>query len=236
MKRPQSRQGFTLIEIVLAISIGSILMVAASFYIFSLTQLYLNTENDPRLEEHMYSVGKTLEYMVSSAIDQTPKTNDPAKKPFEKFTKKTKQKTETTRIVWKNPEELSFADTPLLSLKIPTNGLPLFVWEKGGPLPVITCYIYFRPKEGLFILWQSTAQKEEEEIQRTLVSSLIKKLTFDYYDAENNSWEHSEEPLETGEGELRLPQVLTLTFQYHGREEKSRISLPFTSSDNALVY
>lgn len=236
MKHPRPRQGFTLIEIVLAISIGSILMVAASFFIFSLTQLYLNTENDPRLEEHMHNVGKTLEYMVYSSIDQTKKTNNPAKSSLEKFTKKTKQKAETKRVIWKNPEELDFSDTPLLSFKIPANSLPLFVWEKGGPLPVINCYFYLKPKEGLFILWQSTAQKEEEEIQRTLISSLIKKLTFDYYDADNNSWEHSEEALETGEGELRLPQLLTLTFEYHGREEKLRISLPFTSSDNALVY
>lgn len=210
-------------------------MVAASFFIFSLTQLYINTETDPHLEEHIYNIEQTLEYIFSTAIDQESSNSIGSKQAFEKFTKKTQQKNKGERITWKNPEELDFLDTPLLCFKFSANNIPLIVWDKGGPLPVVTGYIYLIPKEGLFLLWQSDEQKKEEKMERTLISPLVTKLSYDYYDQENNTWEQSEKPLESSEGELRLPEVLTLTFQYHGQEEKLRANLPLTSSD-ALVY
>ncbi|GAB4269053.1 MAG: hypothetical protein Tsb0018_00950 [Opitutales bacterium] len=239
------RRGFTLIEVVLAIGIGSFLMMSATFFLFSLTQLYINTQTDPLFDEHINNVHNFLRYTFQTAAppsdskqssSSSSKESTPALTSPQKYTKKTESKNGSSpnRITWAKPDALDTLSDSLLSFKL-NERIPFLVWE-DGPLPSVTAYLYFTQELGLCLLWQTKDQQNEDKIERTLISALVKKIEYEYYDNDNNKWEKSETPLEASSGELRMPVALTLTFSDHGLEKTARIGLPFSSSSNALIY
>lgn len=103
------------------------------------------------------------------------------------------------------------------------------VWP-DRPLPQVECALQINGDEGLVLLWKSKLEEDygEARPRKTQLSPFGQAMSFDYYDAQNQTWQHTEQPLADGQGGWLVPQRLRVTFAYHGRSREISVTLPDT--------
>jgi len=133
----------------------------------------------------------------------------------------------TSRVSWGYPPNAVDVGNPYLSFRVDDDD-PLLVWD-SGPRPPATAWLYFKDGEGLSIIWQTDQQKliDPTALQRTIISPLVTKLDFVYYDATSEEWTTSDTPqTDPTSGAQLLPNFLRLTFKINGKEEIMTVNLP----------
>lgn len=217
MKRVKSnRNGFTLIEVVIAIALGALILVASSSLLISITQLWIKSEKLDSFQGHVHGVNTFL------------------KKHFKESYFKINEKLPSLQ--WSKPPRVSLGvNETLLSfyVRIPNPLFPI-----NSPFPVV-CYLKIDKDKGLSIIWHSFEKPElgkEQEVFETEISPWAKRFKLHYYDAEKNTWEvvdkpkeakvskekESKESKESKEaGKFALPDFLEIQFEKEGEEELS---------------
>jgi len=141
-------------------------------------------------------------------------------------------------IGWARPPGFSDNKAPLLNFKI-TTAPPLLVGLDNAPLLGIDTFLYFDKSEGLSLLWYSTLQEETEDIndlRRTVISSLVTKIQYIYWDERFEKWQEEPEPLEAdGNDQYLMPRFLKLTFEYNDEIRQRTLTIPVPSK-SALIY
>ena len=139
---------------------------------------------------------------------------------------------------WARPPGFSESKEPLLNFKL-TKAPPLLVGLENAPLLGIDTFLYFDDSEGLSLLWYSTLQEESEDIndlRRTVISPLVTKVQYIYWDESFEKWEEEDEPMEgDGDDQYILPRFLRLTFEYEGETQERTLTIPVPSK-SALIY
>ena len=139
---------------------------------------------------------------------------------------------------WARPPGFSDSKEPLLNFKL-TKAPPLLVGLENAPLLGIDTFLYFDDSEGLSLLWYSTLQEEAEDIndlRRTIISSLVTKIQYIYWDERFEKWEEEDEPMEAdGNDQYLLPRFLKLTFEYQDETQERTLTIPVPSK-SALIY
>jgi len=139
---------------------------------------------------------------------------------------------------WARPPGFSDSKDPLLNFKL-TTAPPLLVGLENAPLLGIDAFLYFDDTEGLSLLWYSTLQEETDNIndlRRTIISPLVAKIQYIYWDERFEKWEEEEEPMEgDGNDQYLLPRFLKLTFEYEDETQERTLTIPVPSK-SALIY
>ena len=101
------------------------------------------------------------------------------------------------------------------------------VWPQA-PLPQVECALQINADEGLVLLWKSKLEEDygKARPRKTQVSPFGRAIAYDYYDAEQKVWSHSDQPQRDGKGGWLVPQRVRLTFAYRGLEREVSIVLP----------
>lgn len=217
--------GFSMVEVLLAMAIGGLLLVAASSLLISISQAWANRPAtrdafDAHVNGVAYFLGATLEEAALPTVAGG----------------------EGKIVDLQRPVGFSESDDPLIHFYL-REGPPLLVWPKGTASRV-HAYFHFEEEEGLSILWFSELQELEkndegrlepedpDDLRKTLISPFCKKIYYCYYGEEDadsediKEWKIEKDLEENvSNGKYRVPDFIKLVFQWEEEELERTISL-----------
>lgn len=219
------RKGFTLIEVLLALSIGSLVLVAATSLLITIAQAWANrpATRDAFLS-HVNGVSNFLSIILEEASFSIASTaGDPL-------------------VDLKRPTGFSSTDDPLVHFFL-KEAPPLF-FSPHGPAVRIHTFIYPDQDEGLSLFWFSELNEieknkqgeieltEEDDLQKTVLSPFFKEMYYCYYGTEDDGkddikeWEISDQLLESDRSEkFRLPTQIKLVFRWDEEDLEKTITI-----------
>ncbi|MET0261291.1 MAG: prepilin-type N-terminal cleavage/methylation domain-containing protein [Rariglobus sp.] len=202
------RRGFTLLEIMVALAITGMLMVALNTFIFSMGELWGRNSDLRLFDRHVRAVTRFLEHELNAAA--LPPAGVSSQAPI------TVQEIRT---------QSGMTET-LLTFEL-FEGSRIFMWP-AQPLPEVICSLSVREGTGLLFLWHSRLEKdfETQSPRETVVSPLISAMSYDYYDASFKNWKNELQPRRNAEGQYEAPQRLRIKFTYQTRSQEVFIMLP----------
>jgi len=206
--RPGPARAFTLLEILLALALVGLLLVALNTFIFSMSELW-GQRAEPRLfDQHVRAVTRFLERELRAAA------LPPAARP------------NSTPIGLQEITPQGGLAEKMVTFELP-GGSRLFRWP-DRPLPEVLCSFQARKDEGLVLLWHSRLEKnfDSEPPRETVITPLVTALAYDYYDAEANRWSTETTLKSDPQGQPMTPLRLRLKFGYAGMTRESVVTLP----------
>ena len=202
------RRGFTLMEILLALALVALLLVALNTFVFSMGELWGRRTDERLFEQHARAVTRFLEHELrAAALPPAARAN-------------------STPLALQEIRPQNGVMEKLLTFELPA-GSRLFSWP-DRPLPEVLCSFQVRENEGLVLLWHSRLEKnfETDPPRETVVTPLVTGLSYDYYDADSSRWT-SETALKLDpQGQPLTPGRLRLKFTYNRLTRESVLTLP----------
>lgn len=209
MRNARTRSaGFTLLEILLALALVSLVLVALNTFIFSMSELWGRNTDIRLFDQHVRAVTRFLEHELRAAV------LPPAARP---------NSTPMTIEDIKPPNGLQ---EEMLTFDLPA-GSRFFVWP-DRPLPEVVCSLQVRQNEGLFILWHSRLEKnfDIDPPREAIVTPLVTAVAYDYWDADTLRWTTETALKKDPQGKSMTPQRLRLTFAYGKLKRETVVTLP----------
>lgn len=202
-RRQSGRPGFTLLEMVLVVGLSAFVLTAAASLIFGMLQLKTAAESGPQQDEHIANIRRFLEFAFSEA------------KPIENLGDEGGEAPEFP-VVWRNLPGSSDLNEQCLAFRLPGE-IPLFMDDELY-MPEVDCYLRFIEGEGLYLYWQTDmmANEDVDDLRRTLLSPLVAKVEYLWFEAEDEDWEISDQAEQSDEGGYDTPTFIRLSF--HGSD------------------
>lgn len=199
---------FTLLEILLALALVGIVLVAMNTFVFSMGELWGRNSEVRLFEQHVRAVTRFLENELRTAA--FPPAVMAGDAPIEA----------------KEIRPANGVSEHLLTFELP-QGSRLFTWP-DRPLPEVVCSLQVRDREGLCLLWHSRIEKRfnDDPPRETIVTPLVSGLAYDYYDPEFKNWKSETQLRREGADRYLTPQRLRLTFTYGKLTRETVITLP----------
>lgn len=203
-----SRRGFTLVELLFAVSIMAMLLVALFTFVFSMGEIWGHGSEKRLFEQHVNAVTRHLEAMFRRAT--LPIGAAATAEPF------------TIREV----RTASAGTANLLGFDL-ADGDRMLIWN-GPPLPDVQCSLGLESSRGLFLYWQSKLELHltTEAPRAVLVSPFVTKIEYFYRDDDTGSWRSDTAPQKSAEGHWRVPDTIKLTFAHAGATAERTLTLP----------
>lgn len=203
-----TRRGFTLVELLLAISVMAMLLVALFTFVFSMGEIWGHGSEKRLFEQHVNAVTRHVEAMFRRAT--LPLGTGAAAEPF------------TVR-------ELRLASGGtgnLLGFDL-ADGDRLLVWT-GPPLPDVQCSLGLEPGRGLFLYWQSKLEinRLTEPPRSVLISPFVTRVDYFYRDDDSGSWRSDQSLQKSSENHWLVPDAIKLTFVHSGVTAERTLTLP----------
>lgn len=207
-RRKSNRTGaFTLLEILLALALISVVLVAMNSFVFSMGELWGKNSDVRLFDRHVRAVTRYLERELRvAAMPPAAQVN--------------------SRPVGVEDVRPQFgAMDKLLTFELPS-GTRLLSWPER-PLPEVVCSLQVRPNEGLVLLWHSRLEKnfDTDPPRETVVTPFVSAMSYDYYDEESNRWTNETALKMDSQGNPTVPQRLRLTFTYEKMTREAVIPL-----------
>ncbi len=201
-------RGFTLLEILLALALVALLLVALNTFIFSMGELWGKGADVRLFDQHVRAVTRFLEHELrASALP-------PAARAY------------SVPIALQEVRPQNGAMEKMLTFELPA-GSRLFRWPERA-LPEVVCSFQARANEGLVLLWHSRLEKnfETDAPRETVVTPLVSGLTYDYWEVDTKRWVTETSLKMDPQGQPMTPQRLRLKFAYAKMTRESVVTLP----------
>lgn len=205
--RRRSRAGFTLLEMLLAMALVSLVLVALNSFVFSMGELWGRNTDLRLFEQHVRAVTRFLENELrAAALPPAARAN-------------------STPIAPQEIRPQNGMMENMVTFELPA-GSRLFTWP-DRPLPEVVCSFQVRQNEGLIMLWHSRLEKnfETDPPRETVITPLVTALAYDYYDEELKRWT-TETQLKMEQNQPLTPHRMRLKFTYNTVTRESVITLP----------
>jgi len=202
------RAGFTMFEVLIAVFLVGMILVALNTFIFSMGELWGRGSDVRLFDQHVRNVTHFLQAELErAALPPAGQGGQSAIAPQE--VKPQGGATET-----------------LLTFELP-QGSRLISWP-GHALPDVVCSLAVRPREGLFLLWHSRLEKNfaDDSPRETAITPLVLALSYDYYDTDFKRWSTEDTLRKDVAGKTLAPQRLRLKFGYDKLTRETLITLP----------
>lgn len=201
-------RGFTLLEILLALALVALLLMALNTFVFSMSELWGQRTESRLFDQHVRAVTRFLERELRAAA------LPPAALP------------NSTPIALQEIRPRNGLTEKMLTFELPA-GSRLFNWPERA-LPEVVCSFQARPEEGLVLLWHSRLEKdfETDAPRESVVTPLVSALSYDYYDADSNRWTTETTLKMDPQGQPMTPRRLRLKFTYAKMTRESVVTLP----------
>jgi prepilin-type N-terminal cleavage/methylation domain-containing protein len=258
-----SQSGMSLLEVILAIAVAGFVLAAAVSMLVSISSIWSERSERHFFVDHVDGVTEFLNATLSSsgveiALNDNGDTGtdsdakgDGADIQQPNISISTAGTAGTNSdasggliraadepVGWARPPGFSDNKEPLLNFKL-TTAPTLLVGLENAPLLGLDAFLYFDDSEGLSLLWYSTLQEDAEDIndlRRTVISPMVTKIQYVYWDERFEKWETEDEPMEgDGDDQYLLPRFLILTFEYEGETQERTLTIPVPSK-SALIY
>lgn len=208
-------EGFTLLEVLLSLMLTGIVLVATTFFIFSMGELWGKGGDDRLFDRHARGVTRFLQTSLSQSLLSLDASNE-------------------SRISLSQPPGVGRFDESLVTFEM-LEGPPFLVWPDVS-LPSVVCYLKLEQEEGLFLLWHSRLEVdfEEQAPRATLLSPFVTDFIYDYYDTETQEWTSLPQFENDAQGDPQLPTRVRLVFSYDGMTKETILTLPQANTSIAL--
>lgn len=219
-------QGFSMVEVLLALAIGGLVLTAATSLLVTISRSW--AERPATRDAFDAHVNGVAHFMTAVLEEATPSAANRAG---------------AQAIDLQRPVGYSESEDPLIHFYL-REGPPLLVWPTG-PASRVHCYLYFDEGEGLSFVWFSELQElekndegrmepeDEDELFKTLISPFCDQVFYCYYGEEDadqddiKEWEILEELEENIQsGKYRIPDFIKLVFKWAGEDLERTITLP----------
>jgi len=234
-----AQSGLSLIEVVLAIAVAGFVLTSAVSLLVSVTSIWSEHSERHFFADHVDGVIEFLDATFAASgfeIVNNPSINQrlPDEEPSEDAPETTQESnslisSSNEPIRWGWPPGFARYREPLLNFSM-SDDSPILVGLKNTPTLGISAFLYFDSDEGLSLLWHSMIQETVEDINdlsRTLISPLVKKVTYIYWDERFETWEEEQQPLEgDGQEQYILPRFVKLRFEYEGVTKERILTIP----------
>lgn len=199
--------GFTLLEILLALVLVSLMLVALNTFVFSMGELWGKNSDVRLFDQHVRAVTRFLERELRSAV------LPPA------------ARVGATPIGAQEIRPAGGMSDTLLTFELPA-GSRLLIWPER-PLPEVVCSLQARPNEGLILLWHSRLEKnfDTDSPREVVVTPLVTAIAYDYYDADFKRWTTETNLKKDPGGNALPPQRLRLKFGYGKMTKETVVAL-----------
>ncbi len=204
----RSRRGFTLLELMVALALVAAVLLGLNSFVFSMSELWGRGRDWRLFDQHARAVTRFLELELRRAALPPAVGQDVAAVQADEVTVEAGRR---ERLVTFGLRE----------------GSRILAWPER-PLPNVWCALEVKPREGLVLHWQSALEEDfhDDPPRSLLISPLVTKLAYDYYDEDFSRWE-TEDTLRTGDDrELETPSRLRLTFTYRDESLEKIVPLP----------
>jgi len=203
----EASNGFTLLEILLALALTALVLVSLNTFVFSMGELWGRNADVRLFDRHVRAVTRFLEQELRTA--SLPPAAAAGATPIA-------------------PQEIRPQDSSpdnLITFELPA-GSRLLVWP-DHPLPEVVCSLQVRPRDGLVLLWHSRLEQKfkDDPPRETVITPLVTALAYDYYDADFRTWKTEPALRKDTSGRLQAPQRLRLSFTYGKLKRESVITL-----------
>lgn len=207
--RPDRSPGFTLLEILLALSLAAAIMTSVLLLTAGLSDIWRGTTPVRNLEVHSRQVVDFLKRGFARAL---PVQTDGTAYVFLDYTS----------------GEFSQTGPPLLSWEVQASD-GIVTWGVQ-PLPYVLYQLEVIEDVGLALYWQSRLEVDFEEIppRQTLISPFVTRMEYHYYDAEDEVWELEDELRYNTERLYDIPNRIKLFFESEDDAIAYMINLPRT--------
>ena len=212
MRRVRSSQrnvrAFTLIELLLALALLTMLVTALLTFVFSMGEIWGRGGDKRLFEQHVSAVTRHVETLLQHAA--WPRPGMTSDEPF------AVDQVQTT----------AGSKTDLLGFEL-LDGDRLLEWPEN-PLPEVRCHLAQEDNRGLVLYWQSSLEKDmaEKPPRGVVVSPLVTKLAYAYYDLTGGHWRTEPVLRKNSSGEWLLPDRLVLSFKHGSFESSQEVTLP----------
>ena len=207
--RPDRSHGFTLLEILLALSLAAAIMTSVLLLTAGLSDIWRGTTPVRNLEVHSRQVVDFLKRGFARAL---PVQTDGTAYVFLDYTS----------------GELNQTGPPLLSWEVQASD-GIVTWGVQ-PLPYVLYQLEVIEDVGLALYWQSRLEVDFEEIppRQTLISPFVTRMEYHYYDAEDEVWELLDKLRYNTERLYDIPNRIKLFFESDDDAIAYMINLPRT--------
>ena len=201
----KSARGFTLVEMLLAMAILSMLVTAMFTFVFSMTELWGHGGEKRLFGQHVNAVTRHVESMLRRAA--WPHGGIAGDEPF------TVQEVRTG----------DSANANLLGFTL-LDGDRLMHWPEAS-LPEVECNLGVERDHGLMLYWRSSLEKHDKNAppRSVVISPLVTKLTYAYHDANGDSWQKDDNLRKASTGEWLLPDRLIIAFKQEIKGEDQSV-------------
>lgn len=216
-RRAGKQNGFTLIEMVLTMSLLAILLPFLMLFVVSIGELWIRGTEGDFFPEHVDGVTRFLEQSFERA---------------EAIVSDGAGGEGSLPVEWARPPGFNEINDPLLLFR--QSDSPALLTRQGRALPNINAYLFFEPRSGLSLLWYSDHDESVEDrndLYRTELSPYVSDFAYCYYDADNDRWDIVDDPEEDNERNFLLPQYLRLTFSYEDQTVQRHLLVPQRNPD-----
>jgi prepilin-type N-terminal cleavage/methylation domain-containing protein len=204
------RRAFTLLEILLAIALVGLMLVALNTFVFSMGELWGRNSDVRLFDRHARAVTRFLqEELRIAALPPAARAG-------------------TAPIAPQEIRPANGSTDNLLTFELPA-GCRLIAWP-GPPLPEVVCSLQLRDRAGLWLLWHSRLETHfaDDPPHETQITPLVTGMEYDYYDADSRRWTTETQLRRDVDGQPQIPQRLRLTFAYQKLTHESLINVPAT--------
>lgn len=193
----------------MAITIGAMLMVAASTFVFSMGELWGRGTDERLFDRHVRGVSRFLDGLLRDAAANSSASGG------------------TGAIWWEEPAGNEFNGEELLTFEVQESP-GVLVWP-GEALPNVVCSLLL-DRDGLFLVWKSRLETDYGDVspRRTRISPFAREIEYYYYDEESDPpvWEQSPDPETDSDGKPMVPSRLRITFTYEEETRTVNLILP----------
>lgn len=207
--RTRRTRGFSLLEILVAVALLGLLLLALNVFIFSMGEIWGRNSEQRLFDQHVRAVTRHVENLLRSATLSPVALGGPDRP-----------------LAIQEIRGLTGATEPVLAFELP-EGDRVLAWAEQ-PLPDVVCALAAQPDKGLVLYWHSRLEKRfADDPPRALVLSPFgTTLTYDYYQPDFKSWQSQSRLQKDRDGQWRLPDRLILHFAHGKMSAETAVVLP----------
>lgn len=207
-------RAFTFLEVLLAVAVASLLLLAASQMIFSFSHLWQQVEEEPRFQHHVDGVMRFLEYCLKTSEYESDNIDG--------------------IIDWMRPPKQHGSGRTIAFRMDPA--LPFFVHDVPTHTSV-KAWILFEEDEGLSLLWHIPRSQTEGRLKlhKTPVSPWVEDVEIAYLNQEKNVYEYDSYADDGREDKRSPPQAVRIRFNDRGRKAIRNLNL-LEHNRHVLIY